>query len=41
MVAEHGYDQQMVKPAFNQLEGGGVGKQLSLDDLGLALAVGS
>jgi hypothetical protein len=41
VVAEHGYDQQVLKRAFNRREEEGVGKQLYLDDPGLALAVGS
>lgn len=37
VVTEHGYDQQIVKRAFNRLENEGVGEQLYVDELGLSL----
>jgi hypothetical protein len=40
VVSEHGYDSEIVKRAFNRLEGRGEGEQLYLDELGLSLSVG-
>ncbi|WP_436908552.1 hypothetical protein [Halosimplex marinum] len=41
-VAErHGYDEPVVKRAFNELEAAGAGEQLYLDELGLSLECGT
>jgi hypothetical protein len=40
VAGEHGYDETVVKRAFNRLEDQGVGDQLYLDELGLSLDVG-